>query len=139
MIMTRTLLLLLLSVLSPTYSSHPAPTRWAWFRASSVINDWSIDKGQADVTIEGQAFKATLWDATDPKFARLSLTGSISRNVVSVKATVNNSDYEPYSTSGRLRRLCWEEGGREAILLSSGFGVIGLVREIPAANCRGLP
>ena len=137
--MTRTFLLLFLGLLSPARYSHQAPTRWAWFRASSVINDWAIDKGQADVTIDGQSFKATLWDATDQKFARLSLNGSINQNVVSVKATVNNSDYGLYRTSGRLRRTCWEEGGREAILLTSGFGVIGLVREIPAAGCRILP
>ncbi|HEX6576193.1 MAG TPA: carboxypeptidase-like regulatory domain-containing protein, partial [Gemmatimonadaceae bacterium] len=53
-----------------------------------------------------------------------------------VRVTINESDADPFQTSGRLERACWEGGGREAILLTSGFGVIGLTRELPVGRCR---
>jgi hypothetical protein len=61
MINTFTLLLLLLGVFSPTSYDRQPNRQWAWFRASSVTNDWAIDKGRADVTMDGKNFKATLW------------------------------------------------------------------------------
>jgi len=113
-------------------SASPSTTRWAWFRSSSTPDGWFITQGTADVTIDGRNFSATLWDAADSSWARLSLVGSIVDNAVTVTVTVNNSDVEPWSVSGRLERQCWKRGGgREAIVLSAGFGVIGLVRELP--------
>jgi hypothetical protein len=111
---------------------HEPPTRWAWFRSTSVINDWFITHGAADVTIDGRTFKATLWDSADTTWARLSLDGSIVRNAVTVTITVHNSDVGPSHATGKVERTCWPQGGgREAIILNEGFGVIGLVRELP--------
>ncbi len=135
---TRCLALLLLSLLAAFGDGPESSTRWAWFRSASVINDWSITHGQADVTIDGQTFKATLWDSDDTTWTRLSLEGSIIRNRISVTVTINNSDVGPSHASGQLERICWKQGGgREAIVLTERFNAIGLVRELPqGAPCR---
>jgi hypothetical protein len=118
--------------------SSLAVTSWAWFHTTSTANTWSIDQGRADVAITDHQFKATLWDGDEKKFARLSLDGTITGAVVNVKITVNNSDLEPYHVRGTLTRTCYEGGGRESIILSTGFDVIGLVHEIRGA-CRNIP
>jgi hypothetical protein len=116
-------------------SSAQPPLQWSWFDASSVANNWSINRGRADVTIAKGVFKATLWDGDSQNFSRLNLSGTFKGNDVRVKVTVNSSDEEPYRATGKLTRSCWEGGGREAIVLTSGFGVIGLVREIIGGRC----
>ena len=134
--MIRLPLLAFLALALTAAKTHEATTEWGWFRASSAVNDWSIYKGRATVTIDGKSFKATLYDAADPTFARVSLVGTIQEQSVSVRAVINASDVDPFQTSGRLKRLCWEGGGREAILLTSGFGVIGLTRELSGGRCH---
>ncbi len=136
--MTRVLTCLLLGLVAAIGDTAEPPGRWAWFRSTSLINDWFITRGRADVTIDGQTFNATLWDADDTSFARLSLEGSIVRNAVTATVTVNQSDVGPSHASGRLQRTCWKQGGgREAIILNEGFAVIGLVRELPTTTrCR---
>ena len=128
---------LLLGLLAAIGDARESSTRWAWFRSTSVINDWFIRHGQADVTIEGETFKATLWDSADTTVASLLLEGSIIKNAVSVTITVNESDVGPSRATGRLRHTCWKDGGgRESIILNEGFGVVGLVRELPrGAQC----
>ena len=136
--MTRISRCLVLGLVAAIGHTTDPPVRWAWFRSTSVINDWFITRGRADVTIDGRTFKATLWDADDSSFARLSLEGSIVRNSVTVTVTVNESDVGPSHATGKLQKTCWKDGGgREAIILNEGFAVIGLVRELPATTpCR---
>ena len=134
--MTRLFSCLLLSALAALTDARESSSRWAWFRSISVIDHWSITQGQADVTMEGQTFKATLWDSADTTVASYSLTGSIIRNALSITVTVNESDAGPSRATGRLERRCWTDGGgREAIILTEGLGAFGLVRELP----RGAP
>ena len=130
------LLLAWLALLSPARQSS---TSWAWFRATSVIDKWWITEGRARVTIEGNLFRAALWDSDDTTFARVSLEGSIQSTSVTVTVTVNATDLEPYRASGTLTRACWKQGGgRETIILTSGFDAIGLVRELPRTSpCAG--
>jgi hypothetical protein len=54
----------------------------------------------------------------------------------SSQSNTGQNDADPFRTSGRLRRICWEGGGREAILLTSSFGVIGLTRELSRGVCH---
>ncbi len=135
--MTRFSTCLLLAFLAGSSNAREPPSRWAWFRSTSVINNWFIRQGQADVTIEGQTFKATLWDSADTTVASLLLEGSIMSNTVRVTVTVNESDVGPSHATGKLQRTCWKDGGgRESIILTEGFAVIGLVRELPrGARC----
>jgi hypothetical protein len=129
---------LLLSFLTGFSDAPGSSDRWAWFRSTSVINNWFIRQGKADVTIEGRTFKATLWDSADTTVASLLLEGSITRSMVSVTVTVNESDVGPSHATGKLQRTCWKDGGgRESIILNEGFAVIGLVRELPrGAGCK---
>ncbi len=136
--MTRFATCVVLAFLAAVSDAREATTRWAWFRSTSVINDWFVRQGQADVTIEGNTFKATLWDSADTTVASLLLEGSIIRNTVSVTVTINESDVGPSHATGKLERTCWKDGGgRESMILSEGFGAIGLVRELPRGSpCR---
>src|SRR3989441_8297678 len=102
--MTRFSTCLLLCFLAALSDPRESPRRWAWFRSTSVIDDWFIRQGKADVTIEGQSFKATLWDSSETTVASLLLEGSIIRNAVSVTVTVNESDAGPSHGTGRLER-----------------------------------
>ncbi len=135
--MTRYSACLLLAFLTGFSDTRESSDRWAWFRSTSVINNWFIRQGKADVTIEGQTFKATLWDSSDTTLASLLLEGSFTRIMVTVTVTVNESDVGPSHATGKLQRTCWKDGGgRESIILNEGFAVIGLVRELPrGARC----
>src|SRR2546426_11847028 len=135
--MTRFATCLVLSFLAAVSDAREPTTRWAWFRSTSVIDDWFIRQGQADVTIEGKTFKATLWGSADTSVASLLLEGSIIRNTISVTVTVNESDVGPSHATGKLERTCWKDGGgRESVILTEGFAAIGLVRELPrGARC----
>jgi hypothetical protein len=48
------------------------------------------------------------------------------------------SDEEDFKLSGRLRRLCWKNGGgREIILFTDGIDVVGLERELnESLSCK---
>src|SRR2546425_3979942 len=96
--MTRFSTSLLVGFLAAFGDARESSSRWAWFRSTSVINNWFIRQGQADVTIEGQTFTATLWDSADTTVASLLLKGSIIRNTVSVTVTVNESRSEEHTS-----------------------------------------
>src|SRR2546425_3824126 len=96
--MTRFSISLLVGFLAALGAARESSSRWAWFRSTSVINNWFIRQGQADVTIEGQTFTATLWDSADTTVASLLLKGSIIRNTVSVTVTVNESRSEEHTS-----------------------------------------
>jgi len=130
--MTRLMTYLLLCGLATSGETRESSSRWAWFRSTSVVNDWFIRQGHADVSIDGQTFKATLWDSADTTIASLLLEGTIIRNTVRVTITVNESDLGTSRATGKLDRTCWKDGGgRESIILTEGFAAIGLVRELP--------
>src|SRR4026209_944148 len=98
MFMTRLLIYLLLALLVSTKEVTGSPTQWAWFRAASnASSGWTIYQGQADVVIDRNSFKATLWDERSSDIAIMSLVGLINGSAVTVKIAVNGTDYdEPY-------------------------------------------
>jgi hypothetical protein len=126
---------LLALLCTPARLHSQAPLEWSWFRATTAANDWWITRGRADVTMTGGTFAATLWEGNEQKFARLSLKGAIRHGVAKVRVTVNNTDVDPFPTSGKLRRFCWDGGGREELVLSDGSEVIGLFRELFGGRC----
>ena len=111
----------------------PAATSetWAWFRTVSTGTEWWVTNGKGEVDLSDSRFKATLRDAEDPQFTRLSLNGSVLRGLVKARVTVHESDAPAFEVSGRLKRLCWSGGGgREILLLTNGQDAVGLVREL---------
>lgn len=107
---------------------------WAWFQAVSTGTGWWIVHGKADVRISGGRFEADLRDSADPTFVRLSLRGSTSNGVTTVRVSTASSDKEDFDLSGRLRRSCWKKGGRETIIFTDGEDVVGLVRELDESS-----
>src|SRR5947209_20065728 len=108
--MTRFSTSLLVGFLAAFGDARESSSRWAWFRSTSVINNWFIRQGQADVTIEGQTFKATLWDSADTTVASLLLEGSIMSNTVRVTVTVGEGDVGRSRGTATLQRTCGTGG-----------------------------
>jgi hypothetical protein len=112
---------------------------WTWFRAVATgSGGWWIVQGKADVRISSNRFEADLRDSADPTFVRLSLRGATLNGVTNVRVSVAASDEEDFKLSGRLRRLCWKNGGgREIILFTDGIDVVGLERELnESLSCK---
>ena len=104
---------------------------WAWFRTVSTGTEWWTEQGNGEVNFSGSLFRATLRDGDDPQFTRLSLQGSVSGGLVKARVTVLESDAGPVlEVSGRLKRFCWNGGGRETLILTNGYEVVGLVRDL---------
>lgn len=128
----------LATVLFTATAATPVPAEWGWFRTVSTGADWWVTQGKGEVRIGTDRFEATLRDAEDREFVRLTLRGSVSAGLVRARVTVHSSDVPVFEVSGRLKRLCWKGvGGQETLILTNGVEVIGLVREIgPAAPCK---
>jgi hypothetical protein len=106
--------------------------RWAWFYAGSVVNEWSVGRGRADVEISSEAVDARLYE--DGELA-ITLKGTIRKGKVDATATFHRTDAPAVRLTGTFGRVRWKRGGtREAILLTEPGapwgGAIGLTREI---------
>jgi hypothetical protein len=122
-----------------TLGAAPAATdTWTWFRSVSTGSEWWTTHGKGDVNLSRGVFSATLRDADDPHFTRLSLAGSVSGGLVKARATVRESDAPVVEVTGRLRLLCWGKGGgREVLILTNGEQVVGLFKDLdPSLPCR---
>jgi hypothetical protein len=119
--------------LQPT-TTQSRSVEWAWFQSVSTRTGWWIVHGKASVRISGHRFEADLRDSADPTYVRLSLRGSTSNGVATVRVSTASSDKEDFDLSGRLRRACWKKGGRETIIFTDGEDVIGLVRELDESS-----
>src|SRR5262245_22862021 len=106
---------------------------WGWFRASSTGSDWWLTQGKGTVSITGSSFTAELRDGGPAPFVRVTLEGKVSDREVVVRAKVHDTDLGDATLAGRIRRLCWpsDGGGRELLVLTDGFEVISLARDIP--------
>jgi hypothetical protein len=130
--MRRVAIIVALTSLQVLAALPAAPTEtWAWFRTVSTGTEWWTTQGKGDINLSGSGFKATLRDAENPEFTRLSLQESVSRGLVKARVTVLESDDPVFEVTGRLKRLCWTAGGgREILILTNGRDVVGLVREL---------
>lgn len=107
--------------------------QWAWFRGVSAQDPvkWWLVQGNAEVTISGKRFDALLRDSSDPSVTWLTLRGTVVGGRVKVNVTTHGTDAPDYEVAGTLKRWCPVDGrGREALILSDGLNVIGLVRDM---------
>src|SRR3990172_574138 len=119
------LLRLLLALFFTTFLNFECASaeenKWAWFAATSGINDWHLEKGTGTVAISGTRFSAELYvkDKNDNILA-FRLVGTIKSGNIEVLADRLHSDDERRKLRGTYRRLRWTDspGGREAILLT---------------------
>jgi hypothetical protein len=110
---------------------------WEWFRASpgGARDAWWLLHGKAEVQRTHGRFNAVLHDSDDYSFIRQSLQGTVSGRRVRAQVTTLGSDAPVYQVSGMLKRSCWRgEDGRESVILTSGFDVIGLARTVSAGT-----
>lgn len=129
------LVLVAFAVLGDADWSLAQTTEWAWFRSESNGTSWWTTDGRAEVTMSGERFEARLRDSEYPTFIRLSLQGRSLNGVITARVRVESSDVGDFDVSGRVRRLCWRNGGgRETIILTDGHHVVGLVRELSASS-----
>jgi hypothetical protein len=130
--MNRLLLIALLCLPSVVFA---ADDQWHWVKVgNNADHAWDISQGNAEVTINGGQFTAKLLDSSG-KDVQISLKGSIAKGKLTVKETVNNSDYTGSTYTGTLTIQKWAEAfagatGVETTTLSDGLGMIGLTRTI---------
>ncbi len=125
-------LVLCLALVAAAPAGTPAAqSKWGWFRGTSIGSEWRLTYGEAAVSVAGASFSAELRDHAH-QLVRVSLQGTLRDGQVTVLATVLHTDRTPAELTGRLRRLCWEGGGREMLVLTNGIQVISLARELPA-------
>lgn len=116
------------------YSVLPvvASLAWHWKSLSSGVDSWTSRQGTATVAMVGGRFEALLIDDVDglPAF---TLKGTRQGDDIVVHAVVSDSDVPPINLTGAFRTGHWKDlgGGRESIVLTDGFEVIALTREIP--------
>ena len=106
--------------------------RWSWFVASSVMDDWILEKGTAKVTFTQTTFSAELYVGDD---LRHRITGSRKGNNLKVKLSTVETDQVDYPLSGTYERVDWKNvdvssKGRETITLYWAGIVAGFTREI---------
>ncbi|MGQ0697779.1 MAG: hypothetical protein ACT4PZ_05995 [Panacagrimonas sp.] len=121
-------LVLALFIASPPQAVGDKP--WAWFVATSVIDQWNLEKGTAKVTLTKSTFRAELYIGD---YLRHTLAGTRQGNKLKAKLTTLEADQIDYPVEGTYELRSWENfptGGRESIVLYGGGLVIGLVREV---------
>src|ERR1700754_2498225 len=126
----RTFVLPFMMILMATSVMASSPV-WHWKSLSSGINSWASRDGTATVSTVGGHFEALLLDGSDGLPA-YSLKGTKSGDAIEVKATISDSDVPAIYLKGKRRINHWPEagGGRETIVLTDGFEVIALTREL---------
>lgn len=112
-----------------------ADREWAWVSADTLIDDWWVLKGRAQVTIDQHGnLQAELYDGQDPKYLRSTMRGKVSGSNVVVTVIDSGTDQDRDAVfKGTYTSTC-EEGvfrGREVITLTDGLNWIGFTRRIP--------
>lgn len=73
--------------------------QWHWVKVNNnAMSGWDVATGNADVVIKGKQFTAALfWNGSDTD-VQITLKGSIAADKLTVKETVQNSDFYSGST-----------------------------------------
>ena len=119
-------------------SASETSLEWGWVRSSSGASSWYVTRGKATLHVGKGIVDAELFDHSDPTFRRASFSGTVSGNTYTVRVHIDGTDKHPFTATGRLRRLCWSDGGgREVLILSNGLESISLSRELTRGeNCE---
>jgi hypothetical protein len=110
-------------------------TQWHWVKVANTINGYSVDEGNAEITMTSGQFTAKLfWKGSD-KHLQILLQGTLKAGTITAKETIEGSDYTGSTYHGTFRKKKWGEFsgtvGAESITLSDGGGMIGITRDIP--------
>jgi hypothetical protein len=126
------ILFFILTVATPSVA---ADIHWQWVKASYTINEWSVSRGVAEVSIEGDKFSATLFEEGSYTDVQITLAGLIENGKIKVTEIIHGSDYTGSKYEGTLTKKNWENfvgtSGAESINLSDGWSMIGIKRTLP--------
>jgi len=115
--------------------SVAADIHWDWIKAGYTINEWFVQQGRAQVSIEGDKFSAKLFDEGSVTEVRITLKGVIKNGKLTVKEEIQGSDYTGSIYEGSLNTKKWDNfagtAGAESINLSDGWSLIGIKRTLP--------
>ena len=115
-------------------SAHAEEAQWRWFLASSLANDWILEKGVARVTLTSTSLRADLlWDGVNT--GRLHrITGVRRGNTFKAKLSTEDTERVDYPLEGVYQRQTWQgiagSVGRETITLFADGVVVGFTREL---------
>jgi hypothetical protein len=111
--------------------AHAEGKDWAWFVASSVIDEWNLEKGIAKVALTNTTFSAELYSGTELVHR---LSGSRKGNQLQARISTVNSGRIDMPLSGQYSKRRYrgfrDTQGRETITLSVPGFVLGFTREI---------
>jgi len=111
-----------------------AESSWTWVKAESVLGTWNVELGNAEVTVKGRQFIATLFLEGSDGNPRITLKGSLSHGRLTVKEIVHDTDVGMSTFKGTRVILkvpnFADTAGTEVITLSDGFSMIGLTRNL---------
>jgi len=125
--------LLVLALCCPSSASADEP-QWRWFLASSVVNDWILEKGVAKVTLTATSLRADLlWDGVNTA-RRHRITAVRQGNAFKAKLSTDDTDQVNYPLEGVYQKQTWQHiagsTGRETITLFAHGVVVGFFREL---------
>ncbi len=108
--------------------------QWRWFLASSLANDWILEKGVAQVTLTSTGLRADLlWDGVNTA-RRHRITAVRRGNTFKAKLSTEDTDQVDYPLEGVYQRQTWQgiagSVGRETITLFAHGIVVGFTREL---------
>jgi hypothetical protein len=125
--------LALLALVTLLYGPHAvaADKDWAWFIASSMINEWNLEKGTAKVRLSQDGFSADLYSGKDLVHR---VVGTRKGSQVNARVTTANSGLVDMPVVGEYNKRTYkgfaDTRGRETITLSRPGFVVGFTREI---------
>ena len=122
--------IVLLAIVCSVSLVHAQEKQWSWFVASSVADDWNLEKGTAKIQLTQTSFRAELYIGN---YLRHRIIGSRDGDRIKAKLSTSETDQVDYPLTGTYQRRLWKDhstAGRETITLSWGGIVVGFVREI---------
>jgi hypothetical protein len=108
--------------------------QWRWFLASSLANDWILEKGVAQITLTSTSLRADLlWDGVNTA-RRHRITAVRRGDTFKAKLSTEDTDQVDYPLEGVYQRQTWKgvagSVGRETITLFAHGIVVGFTREL---------
>lgn len=112
--------------------AKPASEGWSFVWLSSGPNQHEVSKGSAKVNIKNGKIETTMIDSNKVEYR---CVGSIKSNSIKVKLTILESDYfngSPFTGTYSVKKWDGDQQsiGRESIILTDGWNVVALTREI---------
>jgi hypothetical protein len=106
--------------------------KWNFVWVASGMGQFEVSRGTATVTLKGRSISIEM---NDEKNVVYHVTGSLRGSLLTATLSIPDSDYFTHSKfEGTYMKKRWsgmaESSGRDSIILTDGWNVIALTKEI---------